>query len=134
MDTRAIGRLDHSVEVVNNNLSFLYLYLRRLKGILWLVSELEVEVVVLKAYDGEKRGVWQRWVEVGLVFLVFPDEGKTDQDTQTQIIKISHTSGARITNLVRYQIRESRGGYKAGALKEGLKHDYVKDCDYKKPD
>ncbi|KAL0436336.1 UNVERIFIED_CONTAM: Glucomannan 4-beta-mannosyltransferase 2 [Sesamum radiatum] len=31
---------------------------------------------------------------------------------------------------IRYQIRESRGGYKAGALKEGLKHDYVKDCEY----
>ena len=30
----------------------------------------------------------------------------------------------------RYQIRETRGGYKAGALKEGLKHDYVKDCEY----
>lgn len=31
---------------------------------------------------------------------------------------------------IRYQIRETRGGYKAGALKEGLKHDYVKECDY----
>ena len=31
---------------------------------------------------------------------------------------------------IRYQIRENRGGYKAGALKEGLKHDYVKDCEY----
>lgn len=31
---------------------------------------------------------------------------------------------------VTYQIRESRGGYKAGALKEGLKHDYVKECEY----
>lgn len=30
----------------------------------------------------------------------------------------------------RYQIRETRGGYKAGALKEGLTHDYVKDCEY----
>ncbi|XP_023748391.1 glucomannan 4-beta-mannosyltransferase 2 [Lactuca sativa] len=29
-----------------------------------------------------------------------------------------------------YQIRESRGGYKAGALKEGLTHDYVKNCKY----
>ncbi|XP_024985956.1 glucomannan 4-beta-mannosyltransferase 2-like isoform X2 [Cynara cardunculus var. scolymus] len=29
-----------------------------------------------------------------------------------------------------YQIRGSRGGYKAGALKEGLTHDYVKDCKY----
>ncbi|XP_051120539.1 glucomannan 4-beta-mannosyltransferase 2-like [Andrographis paniculata] len=31
---------------------------------------------------------------------------------------------------ITYQIRESRGGYKAGALKEGLKHDYVKECEY----
>ncbi|KAL8151123.1 hypothetical protein V2J09_020931 [Rumex salicifolius] len=31
---------------------------------------------------------------------------------------------------IRYQIRETRGGYKAGALKEGLKHDYVKHCEY----
>ncbi|KAK4409040.1 Glucomannan 4-beta-mannosyltransferase 2 [Sesamum angolense] len=31
---------------------------------------------------------------------------------------------------IRYQIRQSRGGYKAGALKEGLTHDYVKDCEY----
>ncbi|XP_073291852.1 glucomannan 4-beta-mannosyltransferase 2-like [Primulina huaijiensis] len=31
---------------------------------------------------------------------------------------------------IRYQIRETRGGYKAGALKEGLKHDYVKECDF----
>ncbi|KAG6382967.1 hypothetical protein SASPL_157302 [Salvia splendens] len=31
---------------------------------------------------------------------------------------------------IRYQIRETRGGYKAGALKEGLKHDYVKQCEY----
>ena len=31
---------------------------------------------------------------------------------------------------VTYQIRETRGGYKAGALKEGLKRDYVKDCEY----
>ncbi|GJY96904.1 hypothetical protein Tco_0513814 [Tanacetum coccineum] len=31
----------------------------------WLVSELEVEMVVLKAYDGEESGVWRQWVEVG---------------------------------------------------------------------
>ncbi|KAM3303039.1 glucomannan 4-beta-mannosyltransferase 2-like [Capsicum chacoense] len=31
---------------------------------------------------------------------------------------------------ITYQIRETRGGYKAGALKEGLKHNYVKDCEY----
>ncbi|XP_011088832.1 probable mannan synthase 11 isoform X1 [Sesamum indicum] len=31
---------------------------------------------------------------------------------------------------IRYQIRATRVGYKAGALKEGLKHDYVKECEY----
>jgi beta-mannan synthase len=31
---------------------------------------------------------------------------------------------------ITYQIRENRGGYKAGALKEGLKRSYVKHCEY----
>ncbi|XP_019199045.1 PREDICTED: glucomannan 4-beta-mannosyltransferase 2-like [Ipomoea nil] len=31
---------------------------------------------------------------------------------------------------IRYQTRITRGGYKAGALKEGLTHDYVQDCEY----
>ncbi|GAB2285487.1 Glucomannan 4-beta-mannosyltransferase 2 [Dionaea muscipula] len=31
---------------------------------------------------------------------------------------------------IRYQIRENRVGYKAGALKEGLKRSYVKDCEF----
>lgn len=31
---------------------------------------------------------------------------------------------------IRYQIRDNRRGYKAGALKEGMKHDYVKQCEY----
>ncbi|KAJ7974954.1 glucomannan 4-beta-mannosyltransferase 9-like [Quillaja saponaria] len=31
---------------------------------------------------------------------------------------------------IRYEIRDSRNGYKAGALKEGMKHSYVKQCDY----
>ncbi|KAA8550235.1 hypothetical protein F0562_001919 [Nyssa sinensis] len=31
---------------------------------------------------------------------------------------------------ITYQIRENRTGYKAGALKEGLKRDYVKDCEF----
>ncbi|KAJ3692536.1 hypothetical protein LUZ60_011631 [Juncus effusus] len=31
---------------------------------------------------------------------------------------------------IKYEIRDNRNGYKAGALKEGMKHDYVKDCDY----
>ncbi|KAJ3700131.1 hypothetical protein LUZ61_003836 [Rhynchospora tenuis] len=31
---------------------------------------------------------------------------------------------------IKYEIRDNRNGYKAGALKEGMKHEYVKDCDY----
>ncbi|KAH0458670.1 hypothetical protein IEQ34_011484 [Dendrobium chrysotoxum] len=31
---------------------------------------------------------------------------------------------------IRYQVRNNRKGYKAGALKEGMMHYYVKDCDY----
>ncbi|ERN13216.1 hypothetical protein AMTRI_Chr11g150060 [Amborella trichopoda] len=31
---------------------------------------------------------------------------------------------------IKYEIRDNRNGYKAGALKEGMKHGYVRDCDY----
>ncbi|XVE76039.1 hypothetical protein DITRI_Ditri12bG0141000 [Diplodiscus trichospermus] len=31
---------------------------------------------------------------------------------------------------IKYEIRDNRNGYKAGALKEGMKRNYVKHCDY----
>ncbi|KAK4353631.1 hypothetical protein RND71_025825 [Anisodus tanguticus] len=31
---------------------------------------------------------------------------------------------------IKYEIRDDRKGYKAGALKEGVKHNYVKMCDF----
>ncbi|WJX18031.1 Glucomannan 4-beta-mannosyltransferase 9 [Trifolium repens] len=31
---------------------------------------------------------------------------------------------------IKYEVRDNRNGYKAGALKEGMKHSYVKQCDY----
>ncbi|KAL3532038.1 hypothetical protein ACH5RR_005559 [Cinchona calisaya] len=31
---------------------------------------------------------------------------------------------------IKYEIRDNRNGYKAGALKEGLNHSYAKQCDY----
>ncbi|GLJ41373.1 hypothetical protein SUGI_0856420 [Cryptomeria japonica] len=31
---------------------------------------------------------------------------------------------------IKYEVRDNRNGYKAGALKEGMKRNYVKDCDY----
>lgn len=31
---------------------------------------------------------------------------------------------------IKYEIRDNRNGYKAGALREGMKHSYVKFCDH----
>lgn len=31
---------------------------------------------------------------------------------------------------ITYEVRDNRQGYKAGALKEGMKYDYVRECDY----
>ncbi|KAK2401088.1 glucomannan 4-beta-mannosyltransferase [Trifolium repens] len=31
---------------------------------------------------------------------------------------------------IKYEVRDNRNGYKAGALKEGIKHSYVMQCDY----
>jgi beta-mannan synthase len=31
---------------------------------------------------------------------------------------------------ITYQTREDRKGYKAGALKQGMKHGYVRECEY----
>ena len=31
---------------------------------------------------------------------------------------------------IKYEIRDNRNGYKAGALKEGLKRSYVKECEH----
>lgn len=31
---------------------------------------------------------------------------------------------------IKYEIRDNRDGYKAGALKEGMKKSYVDQCDY----
>jgi beta-mannan synthase len=31
---------------------------------------------------------------------------------------------------IRYEVRNNRKGYKAGALKQGMRHSYVQSCDY----
>ncbi|CAK8544005.1 unnamed protein product [Lathyrus sativus] len=31
---------------------------------------------------------------------------------------------------IKYEVRDNRNGYKAGALREGMKHSYVKQCDF----
>ncbi|KAL8193642.1 hypothetical protein R6Q57_026777 [Mikania cordata] len=67
------------------------------------------------------------WPSDRLVIQVLDDS--TDFVIKDMIEKECQRWASKGVN-IRYQIRETRGGYKAGALKEGLKHDYVKDCDY----
>lgn len=40
-----------------------------------------------------------------------------------------HKWAGKGTN-IHYQVRDNRKGYKAGALKEGLKHGYANECEY----
>lgn len=67
------------------------------------------------------------WPSDRLVIQVLDDS--TDFVIKDMIEKECQRWASKGVN-IKYQIRESRGGYKAGALKEGLKHDYVKDCEY----
>ncbi|KAL8247293.1 hypothetical protein R6Q59_008509 [Mikania micrantha] len=48
-------------------------------------------------------------------------KGLVEMECQSWATKGSH---------IHYQVRDNRKGYKAGALKEGLKHDYAKRCEY----
>uniref|UniRef100_A0A162A369 glucomannan 4-beta-mannosyltransferase n=1 Tax=Daucus carota subsp. sativus TaxID=79200 RepID=A0A162A369_DAUCS len=67
------------------------------------------------------------WPADRLVIQVLDDS--TDPIVKELVEKECKRWAAKGLNIT-YQIRETRGGYKAGALKEGLKRDYVKDCEY----
>jgi beta-mannan synthase len=67
------------------------------------------------------------WPSDRLVIQVLDDS--TDLTIKDMIEKECIRWASKGVN-IKYQIRESRGGYKAGALKEGLKHDYVKHCEF----
>nr|AED99880.1 glycosyltransferase [Panax notoginseng] len=67
------------------------------------------------------------WPSDRLVIQVLDDS--TDPIIKDMVEKECQRWAAKGLNIT-YQIRESRGGYKAGALKEGLKRDYVKECEY----
>ncbi|KAL8146447.1 glucomannan 4-beta-mannosyltransferase 2-like [Apium graveolens] len=67
------------------------------------------------------------WPADRLVIQVLDDS--TDPFVKELVEKECKRWAAKGLNIT-YQIRETRGGYKAGALKEGLKRDYVKDCEY----
>ncbi|CAB4282918.1 unnamed protein product [Prunus armeniaca] len=67
------------------------------------------------------------WPSDRLVIQVLDDS--TDP-TIKQMVELECQRWASKGINIRYQIRETRGGYKAGALKEGLKRSYVKHCEY----
>jgi len=67
------------------------------------------------------------WPSDRLVIQVLDDS--TDPAVKDMVEKECQRWASKGLN-IRYQIRENRGGYKAGALKEGLKRDYVKHCEY----
>ncbi|KAL7084869.1 hypothetical protein ACP275_14G248500 [Erythranthe tilingii] len=67
------------------------------------------------------------WPADRLVIQVLDDS--TDLGIKDMVEKECMRWASKGLNIT-YQIRESRGGYKAGALKEGLKRDYVKECEY----
>ncbi|KAL6199795.1 hypothetical protein ACLB2K_029577 [Fragaria x ananassa] len=67
------------------------------------------------------------WPSDRLVIQVLDDS--TDPTIKKMVEAECQRWASKGINIV-YQIRESRGGYKAGALKEGLKRSYVKHCEY----
>ncbi|KAG6432787.1 hypothetical protein SASPL_104374 [Salvia splendens] len=67
------------------------------------------------------------WPSHRLLIQVLDDS--TDLLIKDMIEKECLRWGSKGVN-IRYQIRERQGGYKAGLLKQGLEHDYVKECEY----
>ncbi|KAM7464284.1 hypothetical protein LguiA_032405 [Lonicera macranthoides] len=67
------------------------------------------------------------WPRDRLVIQVLDDS--TDQ-TIKDLVEYECKKWANKGINIRYQVRENREGYKAGALKDGLMHDYVKHCEY----
>ncbi|KAL8149977.1 hypothetical protein AgCh_006840 [Apium graveolens] len=67
------------------------------------------------------------WPSDRVVIQVLDDS--TDH-TVKQMVQIECQKWANKGINIRYQVRDNRKGYKSGALKDGLTHQYVKDCEY----
>lgn len=67
------------------------------------------------------------WPADRLVIQVLDDS--TDPDVKDMVELECQRWASKGLNII-YQVRENRVGYKAGALKEGLKREYVKQCEY----
>ncbi|KAI3914557.1 hypothetical protein MKW98_025965 [Papaver atlanticum] len=67
------------------------------------------------------------WPSDRIIIQVLDDS--TNPDIK-ELVQIECQTWARKGININCEIRSNRNGYKAGALKEGLKHDYVETCDF----
>ncbi|KAL2943285.1 Glucomannan 4-beta-mannosyltransferase 9, partial [Bienertia sinuspersici] len=67
------------------------------------------------------------WPSDRIIIQVLDDS--TDPITKNLVEMECQRWGSKGIN-IKYEIRDNRNGYKAGALKEGMKHNYVKQCDF----
>ncbi|XP_047958171.1 glucomannan 4-beta-mannosyltransferase 9-like [Salvia hispanica] len=67
------------------------------------------------------------WPSDRLIVQVLDDS--TDPAIKTMVETECQRWASKGVN-IKYEIRDNRNGYKAGALKEGLKRSYVKECDH----
>ncbi|KAM3325025.1 glucomannan 4-beta-mannosyltransferase 9-like [Capsicum chacoense] len=67
------------------------------------------------------------WPSDRIIVQVLDDS--TDPITKNLVEMECQRWGSKGIN-IKYEVRDNRNGYKAGALKEGLKHSYVKQCDF----
>ncbi|KAG6427486.1 hypothetical protein SASPL_111731 [Salvia splendens] len=67
------------------------------------------------------------WPSDRLIIQVLDDS--TDPAIKTMVETECQIWASKGVN-IKYEIRDNRNGYKAGALKEGLKRSYVKECDH----
>ncbi|XP_045817598.1 glucomannan 4-beta-mannosyltransferase 9-like [Trifolium pratense] len=67
------------------------------------------------------------WPSDRIIIQILDDS--TDQAIQELVQVECHIWESKGIN-IKYEVRDNRNGYKAGALKEGMKHSYVMQCDY----
>ncbi|KAF5744811.1 Glucomannan 4-beta-mannosyltransferase [Tripterygium wilfordii] len=97
-------------------------------GLIWELIKQPLIVPLLQVYKlsiGAACGL--SWPSDRLVIQVLDDS--TDPVIR-QMVELECQRWASKGINVTFQIRENRVGYKAGALKEGLKRSYVKQCEY----
>ncbi|KAF3455111.1 hypothetical protein FNV43_RR05559 [Rhamnella rubrinervis] len=101
-------------------------------------SNFPVVLIQIPMFNERGKQIWVYKISIGaacglswpsdrLVIQVLDDS--TDPAIKQMVELECQRWASKGINIV-YQIRETRGGYKAGALKEGLKRSYVKHCEY----